>query len=285
MGNSPTVNGLLPTFDDSLHFVTISAAGGCLMRKLADWIGLKFSIPAKPPSDEGFTSRLPHADVGVDADENEHFLDEGDLQGQSFQIEYHDSAGEISHRRITVRKLERTADGYLCLKAFCWERQAARAFRVDRILACRRLSDAAPIKNAAEFFGQYIHDGIDTSATILMNQVRPGLRVLLYLARCDGNVHPAERDVMRKYVMAHSSGQINWAPVETFIDSQHPDRQLARSMLKAAFAERARAARLLTAAKQLVDADGRVAPEEVDTLEKMLNFSDALRYKEDIRHA
>lgn len=253
------------------------------MPSLSDWINQQFGLTPQPPSPHGFSAHLPATDTGLDADEDEDFLDESDLQGQSFLIEYQDGAGEISTRRITVRKLERTAEGLLCLKAFCWERRASRAFRVDRVLACSRVGDPTPIKNPLAFFEKYIHDGFDTAAAALMQQVRPGLRVLLFLARCDGGVHPAEADVMRKYVSAHSSVPVNWGAVNQFLECQHPDRQLARSMLKAALSERARSGRLLTAAKQLIDADGRVAPEEVVALEKMLIFSDGLRYQEDIR--
>lgn len=54
-------------------------------------------------------------------------------EGQSFAIDYVDHAGHPSHRRISVWAVERNPDGIPILLARCHERQAARAFRVDRI--------------------------------------------------------------------------------------------------------------------------------------------------------
>lgn len=257
--------------------------GATSLTTLASWIGDRFGVTPKAPVAPDFCQALPDHDDEHD-ESDEEYLDESDLQGQSFVIDYCDSSGEVSTRRVTVRKLERTTDGCLCIKTFCWERKAARAFRADRILTLRHVTDLTPILNPAAFFEQYMHDGIDGEAAALLKRVRPGLRVLLYLARCDGTVHPSENDVMRQYVSAHSTGSsVSWSAIELFLEKQHPDHALARSMLKASLAVRAEAERLLAAAKRLVDADGVLTTEEIEGLDHMYRFSEALRYREDIQ--
>lgn len=60
----------------------------------------------------------------------------GHAEGQSFMIEYADSKGRASRRRITVWSLKQNSDGILILIAKCHERNASRTFRADRITAC-----------------------------------------------------------------------------------------------------------------------------------------------------
>lgn len=60
----------------------------------------------------------------------------GGAEGQSFVIEYVDSQGATSTRRVTVWALGEGAGGIPVLDGFCHERKAERRFRVDRIKAC-----------------------------------------------------------------------------------------------------------------------------------------------------
>ncbi|MFG1391411.1 WYL domain-containing protein [Xanthobacter agilis] len=65
----------------------------------------------------------------------DHAPDHDPAEGQSFAIDYEDHAGNLSHRRISVWAIQRNVEGIPILLAKCHERQAARAFRVDRIKA------------------------------------------------------------------------------------------------------------------------------------------------------
>lgn len=64
-----------------------------------------------------------------------HGADHDPADGQSFAIDYVDHAGNESHRRISVWAVQRNVEGVPILIARCHERQATRAFRVDRITA------------------------------------------------------------------------------------------------------------------------------------------------------
>jgi hypothetical protein len=72
-------------------------------------------------------------------------------EGQSFIIEYEDSNGEESTRRITVWGIKGNASGIPILVAKCHERQATRSFRVDRIIAVADF-DGVVIEPLSEFF-------------------------------------------------------------------------------------------------------------------------------------
>jgi len=72
----------------------------------------------------------------LEDDPYEEDADIGYAEGQSFAIEYRDSKGQLSARRITVWGLKSGIGSVPVLVATCHERRAQRTFRVDRILAC-----------------------------------------------------------------------------------------------------------------------------------------------------
>lgn len=84
---------------------------------------------------------LPSAPVAVELSADDDAAEPvaeslGYAEGQSFMIEYEDSRGRRSSRRITVYHLEVGRGGVPSLFAKCHERQAMRQFRVDRIRTC-----------------------------------------------------------------------------------------------------------------------------------------------------
>lgn len=88
----------------------------------------------------------PHDTLAAGAQE-----DHDPADGQSFAIDYVDHAGNASHRRISVWAVQRNLEGVPILIAKCHERQAARAFRVDRITAVTDL-DGVRREPLARFF-------------------------------------------------------------------------------------------------------------------------------------
>jgi hypothetical protein len=75
---------------------------------------------------------IPPQDDEIDSDADPL----GSAEGQSFMIEYVDSKGQSSRRRITVYDIVGGRAGIPCLRARCHERNATRQFRVDRIRCC-----------------------------------------------------------------------------------------------------------------------------------------------------
>lgn len=128
----------------------------------------------------------------------------GHAEGQSFMIEYIDTEGQASRRRITVYDIVAGHGGIPCLRARCHERQATRQFRVDRIQCCidfdGEVHDDVP-EFMAETFGMPLwvarlketEESKDrwTSIVALM---RNDAVLLSALARIDGTVKSSEVD-------------------------------------------------------------------------------------------
>jgi hypothetical protein len=62
-----------------------------------------------------------------------------DVYGLTFAIEYESAGGDFSRRRIMLRAISVRDDGAVFLRALCFERNALRSFRLDRVL---RIIDA-----------------------------------------------------------------------------------------------------------------------------------------------
>lgn len=147
------------------------------------------------PSDD------PHDEIA------DHAPDHDPAEGQSFVIDYEDHAGNVSHRRISVWAIQRNVEGVPILLAKCHERQAARAFRVDRIKAVTDF-DGSPREPLSRFFFEtfgftWPKDAIIVPAAepsdarwdrirTLIN--RSGVVLLVALGLADGDLGAAEME-------------------------------------------------------------------------------------------
>lgn len=112
----------------------------------------------------------------------------------SLFIEYSDSKGAISRRRIACKGYDAARD---TVKAFCFERKAVRAFKVERIreAVAADTGEILPLQIVVEQLrgkALPVHD----------ERLARVLTVLVFLMRCDGHVHPAEREVIESAATA-----------------------------------------------------------------------------------
>jgi predicted DNA-binding transcriptional regulator YafY len=191
-------------------------------------------------------------------------FEEADIFGQSFAIEYRDALGELSKRRITVRALSWTQDDELCVKAFCWERKASRCFRADRIVSMHCLMTGEVIADPQKFFEMYKKPLKDVDFTSqLLKQIKPGLRALIFVARCDHEFVLEEREPMRWYAEQRATDRVfKWDIVCGFIERQRHDRYLAAKALRKIAKSPPDAKELLQAVAKVIDADGIIRDEE-----------------------
>jgi len=162
---------------------------------------------------------------------------DGDLWGTTFAIEYRDSKGSESLRRIAMRHLVRKSDGRLILSANCYERNALRHFRFDRIISI--VDCDGVVHDPIRFFEDELQSNVteymkpnaespeqfaDQNAKALKrkkNQTPPsgatnlsekpgvaqrrvcrdGLRILAAIGRCDGDFHKSEISAIVDYVI------------------------------------------------------------------------------------
>lgn len=120
--------------------------------------------------------------------------------GASLFIQYRDASGNESARRIACKKI--TGDGVPeIIQAFCFERRALRAFRVDRIvemICCETGEIFNPVEHLTTIWRSGPIAVEDTTLTRLS-------QMLVFMARCDGVHHPLETaaidDVLCRYAL------------------------------------------------------------------------------------
>lgn len=204
----------------------------------------------------------------------------GYAEGQSFAIEYVNSKGEASLRRITVFSLVQNSSGVPALMARCHERNATRQFRVDRIKSCIDY-DGEVCEDVALFlhenFGMAHQMASRREATDdlarwpeIREVVRPDAIVLVALSRADGLVLKSEIDIAVTYLalLAERGDMHLTTPeiscLETMVRRLRPGPptiELGLNALSDASPKRIRS--LLMTAVEVIDADGFRHPEEI----------------------
>ena len=183
-----------------------------------------------------------------------------DISSFAMFIEYRDSSSAISHRRIACRTFDPSAD---VLNAWCFEREALRAFRYDRIVS-------AACTETGEFFdlGSLIQTLRANGLPVRDAGLNASLKVLVFLMRCDG-IHAAEEAALEDAITGYA---IRFNGDDEMVESgirqartMAPDE---RDFLKALrYVTKRRQgpalARFVQAqAQRIIDADGRHSAEE-----------------------
>jgi hypothetical protein len=197
----------------------------------------------------------------------------GAAEGQSFMIEYRDSTGRPSRRRITVWHLsESSRDGVPFLYARCHERQAMRTFRIDRIECCIDydgvIHDNVP-KFLSDTFGMSIglaaakEDAAERRWQLILSAIKADATLLAAMSRCDGHVSRSEVEAILRYLagLIEASGEI----ILSDADIDRLDRHIARLRPTSDSIRRAleiagdfaphRVQKMLVAAATVMDAD------------------------------
>lgn len=111
---------------------------------------------------------------------------------------YEDAKGEITERRIAVRRIE----GYgkaNAISAWCFERKAHRRFLVSGIreLIC---AETGEVLDAQSHFDKLAQQGVVES---LDKSLADLVTILVFLARCDGHFHPNEQAAIDRAIQEH----------------------------------------------------------------------------------
>lgn len=203
-------------------------------------------------------------------------------------IDYQDANGNDTRRRITMRTLS-TGPRAPLLTAICHERRALRHFRTDRIGAFID-GDTGEVTLAPKFFleimdidlgdfGSKPEDIAASTAAKIRDRLRPALSILTATARADDFLHPAEMDVIVKYVQDEiaeltESGDFSdevpnaaYKALPSLLSKMRPQRSSLHGYLESVATYRnPRASRFLNAIEDLIIADGVVVPEEIELL-------------------
>lgn len=122
-----------------------------------------------------------------------------------FVMEYGDIDGVVTTRQIRILSVGGNGKSYY-VEAFCRLRNARRTFRADRVLSLRRHDGAdiiaAPMVYLLEMLPEV--ERPDPGHDSVMGRVRPGLDVLIWIARADREISTDEQEVLFAFIAARN---------------------------------------------------------------------------------
>ncbi len=248
---------------------------GALARSIADEVEARV-LPTSP---------VPIVIAAIDDAEPSGGETLGSAEGQSFIIEYIDSTGKSSTRRITVWSISAGAGGIPCLIAKCHERQAQRSFRVDRI-KCFIDYDGEVFDDIPTFLSQNFgmslslavkkDPNIEKRWAYILGRVKHDAVLLSALARVDGQTLVVETDAATNHLawFAEMDGimleEAEILALNRYLNRLRPTEQaIMRAIYETSTRERRHVERMLMAAAAVIDADGTRHPREVALINAM----------------
>lgn len=186
----------------------------------------------------------------------------GRESGYAMMIDYVDSRGAQSFRRISCRRVDM---GTGTIRAYCLERSGWRSFKLDGI----REAFAADTGEAIDL-GALVYDFRRRGLPIDDDRLARTMVALTFLMRCDGEAHPLEHSAIEEavssFVIRFEGHDAMYNEGIKLAGQLAPDGQDFVRTLKwvAKHPERKLLSRyLLQQACNVVDADGHIALEEV----------------------
>lgn len=242
-----------------------------MLESILDYIKGRRVVPATPPT---FKPSLPDFDDDPLDEEEDYEPDLESVAGVGCIIEYLDSKGRASVRRITCRKIS-SSRGVDYVQAYCHERESLRTFRIDRVTEVVCGSTGEVFATATAFFSRYsvANDGGSAIGFGLGVQLaadfRAGLNVLAFLGRADGRFTAEEKEAAegfcRSFAMRYAPPDFEFEGAARCAANLAPDAEtfyVSLSRLKREGAPEGLSRLVVNWAAQLIAADGIQAPEE-----------------------
>ena len=185
----------------------------------------------------------------------------------SLFISYEDASGQLSERRITCKRIERALGGGVTLGAYCHERLAPRAFRIDRIRELVDLS-TGEVCDPQEHVDRLLLNGLP----IVDRGMATFSKMLVFITLCDGDGHASEWDQVEQslgtYALRFGGDDDSYEQALKAVRGLSPDARdftnCMGTLLRTPATMRRQVARLaIDSCAKIVDADGRHAAEEV----------------------
>jgi hypothetical protein len=160
------------------------------------------STPGDPASERTAYSRDPEPEAEPQRDSWEggfwEARDPRDLELR-FEIEYTDGGGSKTHRTVRMRSFDNDLYGGVLI-GHCELRDATRTFRFDRISRAVDLTTGEAVDEVKRYVNQMYQKSPQRARDSLREEQGDLLRVLLYVARADGQFRQAEKIVVRRYL-------------------------------------------------------------------------------------
>lgn len=214
-----------------------------------------------PPVPRGRTVEIPGPDADDLVDETPTPAHRDSSAPIALFIVYRDSAGAETKRRITCKCYEADKGN---LRAWCHERQAFRRFKLARVTECVIAATGEEISIAA--LAAMLPLGESPAGDQRLTRI---LTLLVFLMKCDGKAHAAEREVIEdaagSYAMRFDGNDATVARAVRGALALAPDVDDAIAALRwiEASADARQIARLvLPFIDRVIEADGVIASQE-----------------------
>lgn len=230
-------------------------------RIIKSWLsGQPVDFPAPVAPKEFAVSQHPSEQVSGATAQCERL---SEVVGNVYGLTYCDANGEESRRRIGISHVDYAGDTFY-VGAFCFERQAYRTFRVDRMMELINLRTGEVHDSAMKWCRGLIATG---SAEEMMRICIHDLNILGLVARCDGHLHEQEVAFMVEHVLdvLGYPSNANVEAMSKVADAIYPDeKRLEKSLWAVRRASTEAKRRLLSSARRIIDADKVLADAEFD---------------------
>lgn len=214
----------------------------------------------EPPMPNGFLAALP-TDDALPSDVQG--MTET-LAGVAMAMEYVDSKGAESRRRVIVRKVIQSSAGSTVLRCFCCERKAMRDFRADRIRALVSITTGEVRTDIMATLSSLAITKPIVSELQALRPLAPELTLLVHLARADGDFELEERGAIIDFIGEAVNGIDTGSPkIVDHVSRLYPNADMmAESLSAAAIMPEPRRLRLERHLRAVCDADGELENEE-----------------------
>lgn len=202
--------------------------------------------------------------------ENEKELDV--VSGLALLLDYASAKDERSQRLVTCRKICMRA-GVPYLTAYCHFRKSLRSFRIDRICSISDPATGEVLGEGANYLSRFKPDEVADSPWMWgLNPRRRAdlvalLSTLIFVARCDKDYHPLERDTLERilarfWLRLELPGDPDFRDIMDYADRLAPDGETFWLSIERLRAKPELKELLRRAMCEVVEADGVINPIE-----------------------
>jgi tellurite resistance protein len=198
-----------------------------------------------------------------------------DNQEQGIFIIYRDASGQKSKRRITVKSIETTNENVAIIKAFCHERSAMRTFKSDRILEAIDIHTGEIFddpRGILKLVGVNVKTLKPLATPDILNTYQNSLKILTFIARCDGDFANEESRVICDYLKTKADvTKYQMKSIQKHIHHMHPTEDAFFNAIDDLEQESPTELKnIARVANVLIKADGHIAEDEEDYLDEIL---------------
>jgi hypothetical protein len=195
------------------------------------------------------------------------------ISGYTCIIAYRNAKGVASQRQITCIRMEQAAQT-LYVRAYCHGRQQNRQFRLDRIEAVADVHTAEIVSDDPQYFFARFEVGHRQSSKIGWGlsvvqraDLLAGLNALVFVARCDQEWHPTERDEIERFVTSYwlrteAPGEPPLPDILEHASRLSPDPEVFYVSLTRCHDRPALAPIIRRSIQRVIEADGRIHQKE-----------------------